>query len=115
VLISQLPRESRLVRLIDPRSMWGPTDYLLASAVDALHGANWQRAKGKGRKPTPLPRPGATPRDKRIGTASMPIDEWNRRYAARFPERGVKHGRRARTGVRLHHPVGEGDREDTQP
>jgi hypothetical protein len=36
---------------------WTSGEHLLASAVDALHGANWQRGEGKGQPPKPLPRP----------------------------------------------------------
>ncbi|KGM18144.1 hypothetical protein MA47_09655 [Corynebacterium auriscanis] len=41
---------------------WGVGEYLLASAVDALHGANWQRS-GKGERPKPIPRPSVTTAD----------------------------------------------------
>ncbi|MBC3186286.1 hypothetical protein H7347_06830 [Corynebacterium sp. zg-331] len=38
---------------------WGLTEQLLAAAVDALNGANWQRSGGKAHtKPKPIPRPG---------------------------------------------------------
>ncbi|WP_406083113.1 hypothetical protein OHA01_26390 [Micromonospora zamorensis] len=38
---------------------WSTADHLLASAVELLAGANWQRGGGKGGKPKPLPRPDA--------------------------------------------------------
>ena len=36
---------------------WTTGEHLTAVAADVLIGANWQRAGGKGKKPTPLPRP----------------------------------------------------------
>lgn len=37
---------------------WSPAEFLLAQAVDALQGANWQRGGGKeSDRPKPLPRP----------------------------------------------------------
>lgn len=37
---------------------WGPTEHLLATTVDTLRGANWQRSGGKGKRPKPIERPG---------------------------------------------------------
>lgn len=36
---------------------WGVTEHLLATTIDVLAGANWQRSGGKGPKPKPIPRP----------------------------------------------------------
>lgn len=45
-------------RAVNPEQ-WTVDTYLLALAVDALNGANWQRAgDGKSKRPTPIPRPG---------------------------------------------------------
>lgn len=65
---------------------WELTDTLLAHIADLLAGANWQRAGNKNApRPKPIPRPGVKPHgEKRLGTASMSIDEWRTRYAARF-------------------------------
>lgn len=42
-----------------PDHMWGLQEHLLAAAVDALNGANWQRGGGKERdRPKPVQRPG---------------------------------------------------------
>jgi hypothetical protein len=47
-------------RVLDEGAGWTLTDHLLASAVDALRGANWQRAGAKGTKPKAIPRPSRT-------------------------------------------------------
>lgn len=57
---------------------WGPTENLLASTVDALRGANWQRAGGKGRRPTLVHRPGRNPGKRRIGTGRYSIEHMQR-------------------------------------
>jgi hypothetical protein len=36
---------------------WGVSEHLLATTIDVLQGANWQRSGGKGLKPKPIPRP----------------------------------------------------------
>lgn len=36
---------------------WSTEAHLLATAVDTLNAANWQRAGGKGQQPKPIPRP----------------------------------------------------------
>lgn len=55
----------------DGDGMWSLEAQLLASAVDELRVANWQRAARKGVKaPKPIPRPGVKGPDKeRIGGA----------------------------------------------
>lgn len=42
---------------------WTITDHLLASAIDALHTANWQRGGNAANRPKPLPRPGSQPEE----------------------------------------------------
>lgn len=60
---------------------WGITEHLLASAVDALHGANWQRGGGKGSRPKPINRP--DPR----------AEKRRREYVGRLQRLGlIKHG-----------------------
>ena len=39
-------------------AFWTVDTHLLAGVLDALNGANFQRGGGKGKKPTPIPRPG---------------------------------------------------------
>lgn len=58
MLIRHLPADAPLgVALHGEAARWGVTEHLLATAVDALIGANWQRGGGKGQRPKPLPRP----------------------------------------------------------
>lgn len=73
MLLEELPRESRVARLVNPRAEWGATEHLLATAVDVLQMANWQR-QGKGARPKPLPRPGAKDQAVRMGK-SRPLSE----------------------------------------
>lgn len=90
-----------------PGLAWSTSDYLLATAVDYLAGANWQRGGGKGRRPRPVERPGKTQRT-RMGKA-RPLAEaqeilarWRagqlagaRTTRSRITRNGeVKHGRR---------------------
>lgn len=58
-LASQLPRESRTARAVDPRAAWGECEHLLALVADHLAFMRYEQAGGKGRKPKPLPRPSA--------------------------------------------------------
>lgn len=68
VLLSQLPRESRLMRALAGDDIeWGITEQLLAATVDALNAANWQRGGGKGPRPKPIPRPGNKPDTQVLG------------------------------------------------
>ncbi|MCG5460852.1 hypothetical protein MED01_004278 [Micromonospora sp. MED01] len=60
VLVRHLPPDSPLgIALHGEAGRWSTTDHLLASTVELLAGANWQRGGGKGSKPKPLPRPDA--------------------------------------------------------
>jgi hypothetical protein len=55
-----LPRESGSFRADHPdEAGWGLNELLLAAAVDALHGANWQRGGDRrASRPKRIPRPG---------------------------------------------------------
>jgi hypothetical protein len=113
-LILHLPPESACVAVTNP-DRWDRDELLLAGIYDLLAAANWQRSGRKNSpKPKPLPRPGVNLPTKRFGNKSIPIDEWRRRRAARFPERG-EHGRRARHGLHQPGPLSEGDREEPVP
>lgn len=81
VITRHLPRTSALRRaLADGEEPWQITDYLLALAVDALHGGNWQRAgKASAPKPKSIPRPGEQPTGSQYGSAPIPVaqfDSW---------------------------------------
>lgn len=58
-------------------AQWGWQEHLLASAVDALHAANWQRAgKKNAPRPKPVRRPGAVdPNERRFTGTSRSIEE----------------------------------------
>lgn len=61
-IVEEAPRSSALLRHLKPaESGWDTNSYLLAAAVDALNGANWQRGGGKGKRPEPVPRPNDGP------------------------------------------------------
>jgi hypothetical protein len=79
VLVQHLPANSTTARALGVDS-WDLTDQLLAATVDLLALANWQRGGDKrAKRPTPIQRPGVkNPGEKRLGTASMPIDEMRR-------------------------------------
>lgn len=56
--------------------LWSITDHLLATAVDALHNANWQRGGGKGLKPKPIPRPGVEDQTRTMGQDPIPARDF---------------------------------------
>lgn len=56
-LAAELPFGARCWEYLNADSAWPASSYLLAEMADALNGANWQRAGGKGKKPKPIPRP----------------------------------------------------------
>lgn len=59
-------------------AVWGIHEHLLASAVDALRVANWQRSAdgAKGRNyPEPIPRPGVKPSGTQIGSEPLTLDD----------------------------------------
>lgn len=59
VVVRECGNDSPIMRWHDPDGFgWGVGEYLTVAAVDALHGANWQRSGGKGKRPEPMPRPG---------------------------------------------------------
>jgi hypothetical protein len=72
-----MPRDGAyMAAVLGDKARWSDTDYLLALAVDALHVANWQRArahfKGKPKAPEALPRPGVpTPGRRRFGSMRL--------------------------------------------
>jgi hypothetical protein len=59
VLAANLPHGSTVWLAQGQDAGWSVEAQLLAQAVDALNGANWQRTAGKGAKPKPVDRPAA--------------------------------------------------------
>lgn len=59
MLVRALPPESVTARALHgDRADWGVTEHLLATAIDVLNAANWQRSGDKKlARPKPLPRP----------------------------------------------------------
>lgn len=57
VRVRYLPRESALWQATASDLSWPDGNYLLAVIANALHGANWQRAGGKGSQPKPVTLP----------------------------------------------------------
>ncbi len=84
MLVKYLPAGSALAReQAGEAAHWGLSEQLLASAVDALNGANWQRSGGKGTRPKPVQRPGVGARRETFSGESVPLDEMKRRFEAR--------------------------------
>lgn len=78
VIVRQSPRTSAVARsMYVEQSAWGLPEQLLASILDALSAANWQRGGGKGPRPAPLTRPGVESNERRMGRA-RPLDEVTR-------------------------------------
>lgn len=84
VLLRHLPPDSAFARLqLGEAAGWGIAEHLLAAAVDALHGANWQRSGGKRARPKPIPRPGVGADRESFRGESVPLEEMKRRFAER--------------------------------
>lgn len=58
VLAINLPPGAGVWAAVGSDAAWTAETHLLASAIDVLAGANWQRGGGEGRQPRPIPRPG---------------------------------------------------------
>lgn len=59
VLTANLPHGAAVWLAQGHDAGWSVEAQLLAEAVDALHGANWQRGGSKGAQPPPIDRPAA--------------------------------------------------------
>lgn len=103
VIVQHAPRESALARAVGGDDVvWGLTDHLLATTIDVLNIANWQRenqGRKKGqtptRKPKRMPRPGVEDETKSIGSEPIPIkdfDAWWDNVAVMDAEAGVTGG-----------------------
>lgn len=90
MLVHYLPADSATVRAVGgPAFEWSSTDYLLATAVDAIRAGNWQRGgKASAPKPKPLPRPG----DRRRfgGKRKFTTDQMDRLMASWSDERPAR-------------------------
>jgi hypothetical protein len=84
-LLRHLPLDSAFARQqLGEAAGWGVAEHLLASAVDALNGANWQRAGRRGSaRPKPVQRPGVKGEGETFRGESVPLDEMKARFAAR--------------------------------
>lgn len=99
MLVRQLPRTARLVHVQHgDRVLWDSTEHLLANIVDLLAAGNWQRGHGKGQRPKPIKRPGAS-NERRMGKA-IPLDEARERFAA------MREGRSTARPARTHRSAG---------
>ena len=59
VVILEADQGSAIARCeLGESAFWTVDTHLLAGVLDALNGANFQRGGGRGKKPTPIPRPG---------------------------------------------------------
>lgn len=90
-LIAHLPANSATHRSVHgPSADWSTGEHLMATIVDLLAWANFQRARGKGTRPKPLKRPGAERRgETHFGGTTLPLDEARARLDR-------LHGRKAR-------------------
>lgn len=86
-LLARLPWDSELMRAIHGSvAEWSTSDHLLATVVDLLAWANYQRSDPKkSQKPKPLPRPGEGKPRKKLSTTETRrrLEDLRRRDAAR--------------------------------
>ena len=77
VFIRYAPRSSAIYREVNgDDTEWGLKEHLLATAVDVLNMANWQRQQDKhAPKPKPINRPGLS-RDGKVGSGAIPMSEF---------------------------------------
>ena len=59
VVILEADQGSAIARCeVGESAVWTVDTHLLAGVLDALNGANFQRGGGRGKRPSPVPRPG---------------------------------------------------------
>ena len=59
VVILEAEQGSAIARCeLGESAFWTVDTHLLAGVLDALNGANFQRSGGRGKRPSPVPRPG---------------------------------------------------------
>ena len=62
VVILETDQSSAIARHeLGESTFWTVDTHLLAGVLDALNGANFQRGGGRGKRPSPVPRPGEKP------------------------------------------------------
>ena len=62
VVILEADQGSAIARCeLGESAFWSVDTHLLAGVLDALNGANFQRGGGRGKRPSPVPRPGEKP------------------------------------------------------
>lgn len=94
-LIEWLPPGAAVWRSIEPDTVWGLPESLLALLVDEIRVLRWEfervNFKGKPKPPDPLPRPGVTPSVERdrigAGEGFDTIEEFDAWYASIQAER----------------------------
>ena len=98
-LAAHLPRDSAVMLAAVPRAeleAWDLQAHLLATAVDYLAGANWQRTGKRSGKPKPLKRPKAPQRGTEAGHENAEgFREW---YAAQPGGRALKGAKASPSG-----------------
>lgn len=91
VLVRHLPTDGALARALHGEAVrWSTADHLMATTVDLLASANWQRGGGKGKRPRRLPRPGSSACKKHGRTAKSPQETAS--YLASFSPLEVTDG-----------------------
>ena len=59
VVVLEADQGSAIARCeLGESAFWSVDTHLLAGVLDALNGANFQRSGGRGKRPSPVPRPG---------------------------------------------------------
>lgn len=81
IFVMGAARESAYVRSVaGEAAAWGPVEHLLASLVDVMQLANWQRAGDRNaRRPEALQRPGVKAPGQQLGSDPIPVsqfDDW---------------------------------------
>lgn len=84
VIVQHSPRESAIARAVGAEeAVWSLTDHLLATVIDVLNIANWQRenagrprGKSPTRRPKRIPRPGVEGEHKTVGSEPIPIKDF---------------------------------------
>ena len=74
VVVLEADQGSAIARCeLGESAFWTVDTHLLAGVLDALNGANFQRSGGRGKRPSPVPRPGekSTAEPARDGSSTL--------------------------------------------